>query len=609
MKATAYLNCISYNGLFTGSTGSVLGIYDFLSGSGNALIYNQIYPSGSHFSGNNIYGPAIPLVSVGKANSVSGQFTGVNCYRFGFTESGDFGVILDIDYSGCDRNTAGVSYVLFSTIDNPTGSTGTFFIGINEANRLFIQTSGYYKSLNYELRDKNIFYVGLGAKQYVNFGIWDVPSQQFNVNEISLSGYQQVINKLYIGGFLNNTDINYTGYFGKINNAVLLNGPLEASGIKTCSTCLFATGITTGSPNTGLVYFPSVTGYTLSGVNEFIVTGYTTYSGTITKFDNSTINVIFPSGLTQLQKTQDVATALTGFTSVIVTGQPTITFLQDTTKLNRFIMYDIELDLPLTSGDTLEIYTFPDFNSRTNLKINTLDYPISTEPVQLIGNGLVETLGVDYDIVRGEISGFFEEDVLSYDLLTGLPLVSAYSGYWANDKIAMSGGGFFPSVPQFIETSGKIYVTGITGNALFHASDVFMNGQKLVSGYNYSMFRSGALVVLELNPTGLPALVVDLVYPSTGGLPTGIGEIQDAELSVIPNYGQFTRYLYDISGTLSYASGITGYSEEVWVNGVRQREFVDYVKIFSCTQNSGFSDPASVLFNFYNNDTGFFNIT
>jgi hypothetical protein len=609
MKANAYLNCIAYNGIFTGATGSVLGIYDYSSGSGSALIYNQVYPSGYHFSGGNVFGPAVPLLSVGKANVISGQFTGVNCYRFGFTQSGDFGVILDIDYSGCARNTTGTAYVLFSTADNPTGATGTFFIGVDEVNRLFLQTSGYYKSLNYELRDKNIIYLGLGGQQYINFGVWDVLRQEFTFNETTLSGSQQNINRLYVGGFLNNTDTTYTGYFGKVNNAVLLNKPLEISGVRTCSNCLFATGISTGAPNTGLVYFPSVTGYTFSGVNESVITGYTIYSGTVIKFDNSTINVVFPSGLTQLQKTQEVATALTGFTPVIVTGQPTVTFPQDATKLNGFIMYDLEFDLSLTSGDTLEVYTYPDFNAKVNLKVDGTDYPVSTEPVQLIGNGLVETLGVDYAVVRGQISGFFDDDILSYDLLTGLPLISAYSGYWATDKIAMSGGGFFPSASQFIETSGKVYVTGITGNPLYHASDVFMNGQKLVSGYNYNMIRSGALVVLELNPTGLPTLVVDLIYPSTGGLPTGVGEIQDAELSVIPNYGQFTRYYYDISGTQCYISGITGFSEEVWVNGVRQREYADYVKVFSCTQNSGIADPPSTPFNFYNNDDEFYNIT
>jgi hypothetical protein len=123
------------------------------------------------------------------------------------------------------------------------------------------------------------------------------------------------------------------------------------------------------------------------------------------------------------------------------------------------------------------------------------------------------------------------------------------------------------------------------------------------------MIRSGSLVVLELNPTGLPSLVVDLIYPNTGGLPTGIGEVQDAELSIIPNYGQFTRYYYDIITTQSYVSGITGYTEQVWVNGVRQREDADYVKVFACTQNSGLADPPNTPFNFYNNDTGFFNIT
>jgi hypothetical protein len=609
MNVNTYLNCLSYYGIHTGVTGAVLGVYDTASGSGNAVFYNQIYPSGYHFSGNNFYGPAIPLISVGRGNAAGQQFSGVNCYRFGFTQSGDFGVLLDIEYSGCSRTGTGVAYTLFSTADNPTGSTGTFFIGVDEANRLFFQSSGYSKTLNYELKPKNLVYVGLGGQQYVNFGVWDVLRQDFNFQEITLPRSHDLINKLYIGGFLNNTDRNYTGYFGRILNAVLLDKPLEASGVRSLGNCIFSTGSATGALTTGLIYLSVVTGYLLSGIVESVVTGYVPYSGVVTKADNTTVNVVFPSGVTGSQTIQQVATALTGYTTIPFTGQPTVTFLKDTSKLNGFIMYDLEFDLPLTSGDTLEIYTFPDYNSKVNLFINGIDYPVSTEPIQLIGNGLVETLGTDYFVVRDQISGFFEDDILMYDLLTGLPLVSSYSGYWARDKVQMSGGAFFPSAPQFIEASGKIYVTGVTGNALVHGSDVFINGQKIISGYNYSMFKSGTLVILELNPTGLPALYADMIYPSTGGLPTGVGDVQDAELSIIPNYGQFTRYYYDVATTQSYVSGITGYTEEVWVNGVRQREFADYVKVFQCTQNSGYSDPPNVPLNFYNNETSYFNIT
>lgn len=610
MNSVAYLSCLAHNGILTGVTGSIVGIYDTLSGSGNYAFYNQIYPSGYHFSGGNFFGPAVPLISVGKHNSLNQQFSGTNCYRFGFTQSGDFGLLLDIEYSGCSRNTTGIAYTLFSTSDRPTGSTGTFFVGIDEANKLFLQSSGYYKSLNYELKSKNLVYIGLGGQQYVTFGVWDTLRQEFKSEDIYLNSQQNIINKLYIGGFLDNIDTNYTGYFGKILNAALFNKTFEASGVESCADCIFVTGQTTGSLNTGLAYLLSVTGYVLSGISESVITGYVPYSGTVTKTDGSTITIVFPSGLTGTQVTQQVATVLTGYTTFVVTGNPTINFLNDTNKLNGFTTYDIEFDSVLTSGDTLEIYTFPEYNSRINLIVNGTDYPNSIQPVQLIGNGLVETFNRDYYLVRNQISGFFDDDILLYDLLTGQPLISAYSGYWARDKVAMSGGGFFPSSPQFIETSGKIYVTGITGNPLAHGSDIYINGQKIISGSNYSMLKSGTLIVLEINPTGLPALLVEPIYPSTGGLPTGILDVQDAELSVIPNYGQFSRYYYDISGLQqSYFSGITGYTEEVWVNGVRQREYADYIKIFTCTQNSGYSDPPSVPFNFYNNESSNFNIT
>lgn len=604
MNAATYLNCLEYNGL---ATGSVLGLYNMVSGSGAVIFYNHLYPSGYHFSGNAYNGLAVPLISVGRHNIANQQFSGTNCYRIGFNQSGDFSVLLDIEYSGCSRNTTGIAYTLFSTSDNLTGSTGTFSIGIDESNQLFFQTSGYYKTLNYELKNKNIVYVGLGNRQYVNFGVWDVLHQEFNSEEFTLTNLQNSVNNLYIGNFLNNTNTSYTGYYGKILNAVLLDTVLESEKLSYCGNCLFASGYTTGATQIETGYLLSVTGYVLSGITESVITGYTPYSGIITKADNSTINIVFPSGLSQNQTTQQVATVLTGYSTFIITGEPTRTYVNNESDINGFLVYDVEFDSSLVSGDTLEIYSFLNYNPNVNLSVEGLVYP--TGRVQLIGNGLVETYGVDYYVDRELISGFFEDDILMYDILNANTYVSAYSGYWQRDKIQMSGGGYFPSESQFIEKSGKIYITGITGNALSYSSDVYMNGQKIISGYNYIMFPSGELVIMEINPTGLPALYAEMIYPSTGGLPTGVGEVQDAELSIIPNYGRFNRYYYDISDVEKfYFNNITGYSPQIWVNGVRQREKADYVKVFSCTLNSGFSDYPSVPFNFYDNEDENFNI-
>ncbi len=610
MKPSSFIDCVSYNGVATGATGSVVGLYDLGSGV-SSIKYNLIYPTGYHFSGAQIFGPAVPLVSVGPFQAQNYQFTGRNTYRVGHTVSGDFSLLLDIDYSGCARNTTGVAYVLFSTADAPTGS-GTFYIGVDEANRLFLQSSGQSKTLGVELHENNLVYVGLGKQKYLSFGVFDLLNQKLIAENIVFSGEQNLINKLYIGGFLNNTNTAYTGYFGKIHNAIYSNKPLDVSGVHHCANCIFATGFSTGAIPVETVLVPSITGYLLSGINELIVTGITPITGTIGTFDGSTLNVIFPSGLTVSTQTQEIASVLTGSIPLQISGNRPITFHKDTGKLNGFLKYDVEVDFTMSSGDYVEIYTFPQYNPNVSLAVNGFEFPTSSQFVQIIGNGLVETNNVDYYVVRGQISGFVEDDILIHDLLTGSSLVSPLSGYWARDKVALSGGGFFPSSAQFSESNGNVVITGITGGRITYQHDIYYNGQKMRSGYHYflkddySGFEGITVAVLSGNL--IPPLLVEPLYHPTGGFPTGVLSVEESEISFIPNYHKFTKYAIDITGDTALIRDVTGFSEQVWVNGVRQRIVADYVKNFKCTLSSGIVDPPHIPFNFYNNETGYFNI-
>lgn len=621
MRPISFLNCISYNGVFTGTSGSVVGIYDLNSGSGNgSFFYNNIYSTGYHKSGSSIYGPAIPLLNVGKSNISGYQFSGNNCYQLGYTNSGDFSILLDIEYSGCLRNTNNTAYVLFSTTNNPTGQTGTFFIGVNEVNRLFCQTSGYTKTLGKELHTNNIVYIGFGKSRYLEFGIFDVLNQEFVSESLTLNSELKDINTLWIGGFLNNSNILYTGYSGKIFNIVLNNKQFETSGINICSNCLFVTGQTTGTTNIETINLPVITGYLFSGINDIVITGFSQYTGTITKFDNSLLNIIFPSGKTGSIKVQEVATLLTGLSGIQLSGKTPIIFQNDTGKLNLFTTYNIEFDTQLESGDFVEIFTHQNWDSSIGLDLENLTFPESNRFVQIIGNGLVETNNVDYFLVRNQISGFNNEDILLYDLLTGSSLVTPFSGYWADDKILMSGGIYFPPNAQFNEVNDIIAISGISGHLFDNFNyDVYINGQKLESGFSYNFVYdenaldfggiTGLRVLEILPPPYVPNLIVNLLYSPTGGLPTGVESVEDSELTLVPRSNNLiTNYKFQITSGVVYIENITGFSEQIWLNGIRQTEDIDYVKNFKCTSQSGIIDIPNLTFNFYNNESGFFNV-
>ena len=296
MRKTSFIDCTSYFGSFTGVTGSIRGIYDFNSGSASGIIYNLIYPTGSHFQSGNIYSPIIPLISVGK-NTISGYtFTGVNNYRFGYTQSGDFAILADMEYSGCSKTTTGVGNVFISTADSPTGISGTFFIGINDANRLFFGTSGQYNQLDYELKTHNLVYVSMAGQKHVNYGIFDYLNQTYKGNSVTLTNNQSLVNKIYIGGFLNNTDTNYTGFFGKVNDAVFFDQHIPLDDISSCSNCLFVTG-QSGTANVGNYTVPAITGYVLSGISGQIVTGSILVTGQVFNYSGGLINVVFDSDL------------------------------------------------------------------------------------------------------------------------------------------------------------------------------------------------------------------------------------------------------------------------------------------------------------------------
>ena len=617
MQIAPFLSCTSYNGISTGISGSIIGAYDFTSGSGLNVRYNLLYTTGSHFSSGILYGPNLPLVSVGITGANSSSFSGINSYRLGYQVSGDFGVLLDITQNGCSRTGSGISTILAS---NNSGTSSGFLVGIDEANQLFMTSSGYSKTLYYELKPRNLVYFNLSKQNNFDFGLYD-PLTNLIISESIQLPTQSLLNTIYLGGITNYSSSfgPLTGFSGQINNGVLFNKPIgftEASG---CFECLYAISIGSGTAPVSNLIIPVITGYIFSGRNEAYYTGFTNSTGQIITSNGTIVNLVFPSGLTGTRQADETAIVLTGLSYRSVTGDTPIYFNKNLSEYDDFTLFDIQFNQSLVSGDVVEVYTYSGFNPRVNKTVNNFNYP-NRFFTQIICDGLAETNNVDYFVLPDStISGFFDDDILFYDHTTGASIISSFSGFWSRGKTLMSGGSYYPTQAQFNEVidTGRIIITGLTGSLLPTYSDVYLNGQKLISGLQYKMIDDtvsgwfggqAGLNVLVIDPSYISDAYVGFLYSPTGGLPTGIYDIEDSELTVLPNFKTFNRYWSQITGNTNLYQAITGISEQVWVNGIRQKQNGDYIKNFPCMGSSGISSDLGLSFNFFSNDTGYFNI-
>jgi hypothetical protein len=617
MNTGAFLTCLGYYEAATGASASLEGVYSPSSGT-TGILYNQLYPTGYHYSNGLLYAPALPFINIWNTQVTNNTFSGNNGFRAGYQHSGNFGILLDIEYSGCEniRGAAnnGRGLILLSTVENHSGFASGFMIGIDAANHLYFKTLNKQSTLDYPLTTRDFVFVSLTENQYVDFGIYRPIDQQFYVKNVNVGSPTLSTTDIYLGNFRNNNVAlsQCTGFKGKINNIFLFNDDLDDPSVKTCAECSFATGY----QNYAITQNFSgnqITGVYFSGVQVLATTGYVNKTGQVKRSDGVLIDIVYPSGLTGYQTTGTVATPLSQTVALNVVNSG-YRFLYDTGQRNGFSLFSITLGEYLVSGDVVEIYSYPLFDSRIGNHIEGTAWPDDTGEIQLICNGINETKDVDYYVVRNEVSGFFDEDNLSYDIYPSGSIVTTYSGYWQNSRILMSGGAWYPTAPQYVESttafSGQVKITGLnkicTGNPYYPSFgyDLWMNGQKLVSGWQYSITASGAQgFVVSLSGKDLPLLMIDAMYDPTGGLPTGIEDTWASELTFSPQYSGFYRALYSINTTQNTISYITGFSEQVWVNGVRQLVDHDYIRSWPCDQVTGIVDFPSYSYVAYDSQT------
>lgn len=694
MIVNPFLQCLSATGINTGF--AVLGLYAFNSGDSN-LVYNQIYPTGYHYisginssaiiygldgtplldtNGNYIYDAsfsstqlfpynnALPMIYNGFGTQSSGFLTGNSFYQISDSITFDFSTIIYLNYSGCNYN--GIKNQILASTSTSSGA----ILGITPSNRLFVQTPNYSHTISKEIGVGDFAYFSVVGGRFVNFGLFSLADNVF-YNKVYDEG-SSVINltDLTFGGALS-YPYSFTGYSGKLNEIYLFSGSLTNGYVSGCVNCAFVTGYS-GISNPYSYNSTQITGSYWTGIT---ITGLISTSQVITSYptvNGGTGYVFFDSGTSGLIT---IGQALVPVTQNVVQTGTTITpsFLFNTVQPMSGYLFDFYFTQGLSSGDIVEIYTYPIFNTNIGFQMNNLIYP-NKSGVQLYGNGLAETSGVDYRVAFNSLLvGFDSVDVLQYDLYPSTLTMPYATGYL---QTGTTGSNF-------------VNITGISGLNLFSGfnQDIYLNGQKLTSGLNYSFvlgyqyltvtggsvasaafngpyFVTGtgvgsSLIYAAFNQAGFiyfdgsqwnytsslggggivfytaagsasavpasgwsPTIFeasgpIYTVSPTPSVLTVSGNDLQDLndpsghvlEIKFIPEYSGFIRNFTQISGNQSYISGVSGFSEQVWVNGARQFTNMDYFKYPRCRFCTGnFINPGfpMVLYNTAVDTIGFF---
>jgi hypothetical protein len=625
MNIDTYKTCIDIK---TINTGLLSVIYDFTSGR-EEFVYNKLFSTGEQiingiFNSEKNPGVVVQTLDYNLSRVInSGIFSGRDIVRIGYDNSlSNFTVVIDFNNSFCNLTGNNQSSVILSTMQSPTGLSG-FSLGMNQANHLYLEyinTGGIKTSYSFStlLREKNTVALSVFNDNLANVGIFDYSKNVLKNINVPLVNYKKS-DTWYIGGFYNNADKRYTGLFGEIENFVLFNDTVEITGQERCIECLFCSGYENVVFSGDNIAVPIVTGYLFDTVNISGVTGYSYVQQQVPHPTGGYSTVWIYSGVTGVSSVEERVSLLTGsntFTAPSVTG---INFYFDYVTKESYSNIFLSFYNELREGDLLEIYTYRRPVNNLNIKVpqDFSAYTSGYKRVNVFDNGLYNISGLDYNLISNKLSGYDDDEFLFYDRLNENVLITNYSGLWSRSKILINSGTqiedggplYFPSGAQYIESGLNIIITGISGINLT-GYDLFLNGQKLIQDYDYETGISGSYPYVMIYAEELPDFTADVTYLPNGNVNT-ITNIQYSLLSFLERITgesrrRYVRYLG--AGESVPNIYITGFSEQIWINGVRQFEKTNYIKTTPCSLISDFSSFTEANYLFFNNNDSFFNI-
>ncbi len=561
MNANSFLNCLNFTGLNTGMY--VLGLYSFSSGDSN-FVYNQAYTTGFNYVSGFPFAGALPLVYEGSGNNVSGNVSGNQPYQIANGFNQDFGLLLFLNNSGC-LNSGNANQILVSTTSQLSGGNSGAILGVTPTNRLFMSLSGYSLTLSREIDMADLVFLSVQKNRFVNFGLFSAKQQAYTGASYDYGQSGINVQNLFIGGALN-YPASYTGYSGVMKEAYLFNAVIPTALFNSCVNCVFTTGYYY-TQISGVYNYRTITGSYWSGITVNELTGYKVVSGNYLKANGSSGIIYYNSGVSGTVTLYSGLFPLVGY--VPYTGYTSgLSFYYNTGAVLSGTVSNLYFGVPLSSGDIVEVYSYqtPVPFIGTQIAYNGI-FPSSSQLVQLYGNGLAETSGVDFSVTHGgNMNGYDSNNVLLYDVYPSGLTMPYLTGY------------LLTGVP----TATYTLITGISGISMSTFNhDIYLNGQKMASGLNY-IYTSPNLYV-------------------SGNELAVINDISDApEIKFLPPFPYRLRAFYEISGNTNTVGTITGFSEQVWLNGLRQSLDIDYYKKYTCPSCTGFYYPPNFSFNLYN---------
>jgi hypothetical protein len=556
------------------NTGSLEIFYDF-SGISGFFVPNRFYQNevqfskiGGGFQVNKEYYPGIFISCYQETGFTgSGIFEGINTLKAFNNLSGDnISLFYNFGKLNCNKDFS----INSKSIVTPTGKIQVLsyiesknqsnpfeiILGLNDAYKLTLEFSGKmsgsqeekYKSTNYsELAFENAATIRINNKN-LEFTYFDIIENEISNNIINLTGsYFSQEKNIYIGNMPTGKYRNgYTGFLGVVDDFIGFNEYFDLNISAGISKIFIKTGEDTLITDiTGVSYNIIQSGFlNPTGILGTGITGYQIVPSeeVINASCGESCVVYVKSGITGIITGEKIEYVIVGQENYAVTQQKTKYNLYDQDYASKFTKNYIVFTPKLDSQDIFNINLYKDVNAIVDYpnysyldKIYIADNDLEEKNVLIFFNG-VNIASNEYQISASEdrfkISKYDRDqnDLILYTLSSANNFNDKI--YFANEKLAL---------------------TGINSNNF----NLFFNGQKLISGYNYTGYISGANLAVGFINTYFDNL--DKIYVKED------------------------NYIISITGSniKTYNPNLNYNNEKIWLNGIYQNKNENYI-LTSC---------------------------
>ena len=565
-------------------TGNLLAFYSFDNPSGK-VVFNQLYSSGDHFitgDSSKIDVDLYPAISVGSTSNPTSSTPAGSGY-FDYTDRLQVGTGINVEdwcvffnFLQSTPPSGASSSILASTMSNPNDTSGVN-IGLNAANKVyvdFINSSGNRQTYvhSQELSNfNNLVSVGKDGEA-LEIIYHDFINDKNDLEVFDVSGAKNSTD--WFIGAMPTMYGGYTGFSGYFDDILITKGGYAAAAKNIISDAFFTTGLESGYNKEVVVYSNEVTGRTLN---------YTGVTGTgVTGYENVLVDTV--NGV-PIYNNSGVTGLLTGITVEYLTGGLNIsgTGISGVEPYNDFdfnyankyadncLIFNKKIDTSLK----YEIYTFNSgytgqqvqglneeliYNYNGNTFITLTGYSGQNLNAYMDGSAVYSGSGFSFNDYLVEFTGSFDiENTGIYDFISGQQVATSYTG-----------------------SAGTISLT----DAKYFNKDVYLDGKKLISGIEWSGTASAIEIDASSSESGtyffLPLHSEAYTYLSGNRITGAAAQFINSNTKLI--------------------------NEQVWLDGLRQKEGVDYTKtstysiLNSQKYLTGFTDLI------FNNETGFFNV-